>query len=238
MKSCLLFLFSAALVWAAPSSTTPPSSDTARINGAWRSSANVTRMMIVMDGYFVQSGFDPGPRVFEGTVGGPFSLADGKVRGKIDFNSTDPSQIGSDFSLPLALEGDRLEIGAGDEKETWTRLDTGKSPLAGAWRLSGRETSGKMNDVPASPRRMLKLVSEKRYQWITFDAVTRAFVGTGGGTYTFTEGKYTEIIEFFAGNDSRVGMTLPFTGELKEGEWHHRGKSSAGDALYQVWTRL
>lgn len=238
MKFALLFHFAAALVLAASSPTTPPSADVARINGAWRSTAHVTRTMIVMDGYFSQAQFDANLRLFEGTFGGPFSLADGKVRGKIEFHSTDPTEVGSEFLLPLALEGDRLVIGAGDEKETWTRLDGGKSPLAGTWRLSGRETNGKMNDVPAAPRRMLKLVSEIRYQWITFDAVTHAVVGTGGGTYTYSDGKYAETIEFFAGDASRVGVTLPFTGELKDGKWHHRGKSSAGDVLYQVWTRL
>lgn len=238
MKLPLLFLLSAAVALAANSPTTPPSADAVKLNGAWRSIDNAMRTMIVMDGYYAQAQFDSAQRVFEGAFGGPFTLANGIVRGKVDFNSIDPSQIGSDFSLPLTLEGDRLVIGAGDEKETWTRLDTGKAALAGTWRLSGRETNGKMNEVAASPRRMLKLVSEKRYHWITFDVVTQTFVGSGGGTYTFTDGKYVENIEFFAGNASRVGMALPFTGEIKDGKWHHRGQSSAGDALYQVWTRL
>lgn len=238
MKLPLLFILSAACLLAAtPSSAPTGAAGSPRIVGAWRSTVDVTRMLLVADGYFVQSKFDAGQRAFEGTFGGPFTLNNGRVRGKIEFNSIDPTQVGSDFALPLSLDGDRLVIGEGDERETWTRLDSGQAVLAGAWHLTGRETNGRMSDVPASPRRMLKLVTEKRYQWITFETASGSVASTGGGTYTYQNGNYTETIEFFAGNASRVGMTLPFTGEIKDGKWHHRGKSSAGDALFQVWSR-
>ena len=60
-------------------------------------------------------------------------------------------------------------------------------------------------------------------------------MGTGGGTYTTDEGKYIENIEFFSRDQTRVGAALSFDFELKEGKWHHSGKSSKGKDIYEVW---
>ncbi len=238
MKFPLLLLLLAACLPAATPPAPTTTGNAAGLNGAWRSASDVNRMLLVADGYFVQSKFDASRREFEGTFGGPFTLMSGRVRGKIEFDSVDPSEVGSDFSRPLAHEGDRLVIGEGGDQETWTRLDSGKSAVAGTWHLTSRVADGKMSDVPASPRRMLKVVSGNRYQWITFERATGSVAGTGGGTYTYQDGNYTEIIEFFSGDAARVGVKLPFTAELKDEKWHHRGKSSAGDTLYQIWSRL
>jgi hypothetical protein len=62
-------------------------------------------------------------------------------------------------------------------------------------------------------------------------------MGTGGGTYTFKDGKYTENIEFFSRDSSRVGSSLAFDGKLENGDWHHSGLSSKGDPIYEVWSR-
>ncbi|MDX1470670.1 MAG: hypothetical protein R3213_04170 [Flavobacteriaceae bacterium] len=61
-------------------------------------------------------------------------------------------------------------------------------------------------------------------------------MGTGGGTYTTEDGKYTENIEFFSRDNSRVGASLEFDFELVDGDWHHSGFSSKGDPLYEIWT--
>ena len=61
--------------------------------------------------------------------------------------------------------------------------------------------------------------------------------GTGGGTYTTRDGKYTEIIEFFSRDNSRVGASLTFDFALENGAWRHKGKSSKGEPIDEVWTR-
>jgi len=33
-------------------------------------------------------------------------------------------------------------------------------------------------------------------------------------------------------------MSLVATAEIKDGKWHHRGKTSAGEPIFQVWSRL
>ena len=61
-------------------------------------------------------------------------------------------------------------------------------------------------------------------------------MGTGGGTYTTTNGVYSENIEFFSRDDSKVGLSLKFNYKLINNEWHHNGFSSEGDVINETWT--
>ena len=238
MKSYLLCVLSVGLLFAANLSAAQPSAELRSVNGAWRSASHVTRTMIIMDGYFAQADFDAAQKTFAGTFGGPFTWANGVVQGRIDFNSLDPAQVGSDFTVSMTLEGNKLVIATDDGKDTWTRLDDGRSTVAGTWRVSARETRGELTEVPLAPRRMLKFVSGARFQWVNINTTTGEFFGTGGGHYTYKDNTYTEQIEFFSGDTRRVGVSLVSTAEIKDGKWHHRGKTSGGEPLYQVWTRL
>ncbi|MBK8310764.1 MAG: hypothetical protein IPL04_07545 [Chitinophagaceae bacterium] len=56
--------------------------------------------------------------------------------------------------------------------------------------------------------------------------------------YTLKDGKYTETIEFFSRDSSRVGASLSFDYSLKEGVWIHQGLSSKGAPIYEEWSRL
>jgi hypothetical protein len=63
------------------------------------------------------------------------------------------------------------------------------------------------------------------------------FSGTGGGRYTAKDGAYFETILYFSRDNSRVGAVLDFSYELKENDWHHRGKNSRGEPMYEIWAR-
>lgn len=86
-------------------------------------------------------------------------------------------------------------------------------------------------------RKTLKLLSGTRFQWMAINPVTKEFFGTGGGTYTFKEGKYTENIEFFSRDSSRVGASLTFDGSVNGNIWTHKGTNSRGEPLHEEWTR-
>jgi hypothetical protein len=75
-------------------------------------------------------------------------------------------------------------------------------------------------------RRTLKILTGTRFQWAAINIETKEFFGTGGGRYTFENGKYTEHIEFFSRDSSRVGASLGFDGKIESGAWHHSGLSS------------
>ena len=86
-------------------------------------------------------------------------------------------------------------------------------------------------------RKTMKILSGTRFQWIAYNNETKEFFGTGGGTYTTTDGKYTETIEFFSRDNSRVGAKLEFNYALEDGQWRHSGKSSKGDPMDEVWSQ-
>ena len=83
----------------------------------------------------------------------------------------------------------------------------------------------------------MKILSGSRFQWIAYNTETKQFIATGGGNYTTINGKYTEHIEFFSRDVGRVGASLEFDFDLKEGDWHHSSFSSKGDPLYEVWSK-
>src|SRR5690606_19047358 len=95
---------------------------------------------------------------------------------------------------------------------------------------------GELSKMTPGARRTIKILGGGRFQWVAFNSQTKEFSGTGGGTYNAEDGKYTENIEFFSRDDSRVGASLGFDYEVQDGEWHHSGKSSKGDPIYEIWS--
>lgn len=93
-----------------------------------------------------------------------------------------------------------------------------------------------MHQMTPRDRRTIKILSGGRFQWLAFNSATGEFSGTGGGTYTIDGDQYTEHITFFSRDDSRVGAILDFTFEIKNGKWHHRGQSSKGQPIYEIWS--
>ena len=63
--------------------------------------------------------------------------------------------------------------------------------------------------------------------------------GPGGyGIVMLTEdGKYIENIEYFSRDDSKVGLTLEFDYDVINKEWNHKGFSSQGDPLHEIWVK-
>ena len=84
---------------------------------------------------------------------------------------------------------------------------------------------------------MFIFLKNGNFQWIAFNTETFQFFGSGGGTYSAKNGIYTENIQFFSRNNNSVGKILPFNYSLKGVDWHHSGKSSKGDPIYEIWTK-
>jgi hypothetical protein len=120
----------------------------------------------------------------------------------------------------------------------FTRLDNGgPGLLSGAWLITGRMQNNELQKITPGARRTMKIMSGTRFQWIAYNVDTKEFFGTGGGTYLTENGKYTENIEFFSRDSSRVGMSLHFDFAIENGDWRHKGKSSKGDPIDEVWTQ-
>ena len=215
------------------------------LEGAWRmrdAGAN-TVIMLAQDGFFTVSVFDQQNKKFLGTTGGTYTASNGKLTVQHEFDTMDSTKVGTSSTATYKLKNGTWQItGEGksaQETETWERIPEQNitSPLAGTWRITGRERDGQMSTMQPGPRKTLKVLTDSRFQWIAYNSETGEFSGTGGGTYTAKDGKYTENIEFFSRDSSRVGMQLTFNYEVKNGKWHHTGKSSTGAPVNEVWER-
>lgn len=110
--------------------------------------------------------------------------------------------------------------------------------MDGTWLFATRgPDEGQERRGEKSSRKTLKFLKDGTFQWIAYDTDSFRFSGTGGGSYKANDGSYTEQIEFFSRDSSRVGATLEFNYELKETDWHHTGENSKGEPMYEIWAK-
>ena len=211
------------------------------LQGAWttkdrnREGEELTVTTIVMDGYIAESFYNVERKEFDHTFGGSWTVEGNTFKLLREFSSRDSSSVGTTREIVFNLRGDTITF-EGD-KRIWTRIDNGQNgTLSGAWLITGRERDGEMNRREPDPRKTMKLLSDTRFQWIAYNTETKQFMGTGGGTYTARDKEYTENIEFFSRDSSRVGASLSFEFDVENGEWHHKGLSSKGDPIHEIWT--
>jgi hypothetical protein len=203
-----------------------------------------TAIRIAEDGFFTVAYFNQADKKFIGTYGGTYTFSNGKITETLEFNTLDSALVGitsignSQFKGTTWKHG--FTLGKRKSVQTWERI-TGVSPVSplnGAWRISGRMgPDGKLTEIPLRARRTIKILSGNRFQWIAYNVETKEFSGTGGGTFTTQNGKYTEHLEFFSRDSSRVGNQLTFDFDIIDGKWHHSGLSSTGAPIDEYWQR-
>ena len=171
------------------------------------------------------------------TNGGTWELNGDDLTEKVEFDTGNPERVGSEVTFKIILKKNSITVP--DMSRTWKRIDNGKpGKLEGAWLMSGRYRDGnKQTRNINRPRKTMKLLSGKRFQWIAYNTETKQFMGTGGGTYTTKDGVYSENIEFFSRDNSKAGLKLQFDFEIIDGEWNHTGFSSKGDPLHEIWVK-
>lgn len=209
------------------------------LEGAWHmKKGNTEDVLVYKDGYFVHTVFNKVDKKFVFTTGGSYREKNGQLICRIEFDTKKELNVGTEERIGFVIAGDKMTITeTGGIKRELKRLDAGTGELAGNWRITGRMTDGTINEMPRRDRKTLKLLSGTRFQWMAINPATKEFFGTGGGTYTFIDGKFTEHIEFFSRDSSRVGASLTFDGSVKDGVWNHSGKNSKGEPLNEFWTR-
>ena len=206
--------------------------------GAWESgNADKRVTKIYSQGYFSQAVYSESGKTFESTAGGTWKVEGGNMIETYELNTANPEKVGASDTYKLELTAKAMNL-KGASTSTWTRIDDGTpGALAGAWLITGRVVNGEKTTRTPGPRKTMKILSGTRFQWIAYNVETKEFFGTGGGTYTTVDGKYTENISFFSRDNSRVGMSLSFEFGLEDGDWRHKGLSSKGDPIDEVWTR-
>lgn len=212
------------------------------IVGAWESlhtseqGTPLKSVLILSDKYQVLTIYHAESGKFIATNGGTYQLEGNNMTETVEFNSESPESVGKTINFEIIHTATTLRI-KGSPIE-FKRLDAGTpGALNGAWLMSGRIRDGKTQTRDVNrPRKTMKILSGTRFQWIAYNTETKEFMGTGGGTYTTIDGKYTEQIEFFSRDDAKVGLHLEFNYEMKDDNWHHTGFSSKGTPLHEIWS--
>lgn len=191
---------------------------------------------IFQDGYFAVGSKNVQGDKFHSARGGEFKIENGKFIEIQDFNTENPEFIGKEIYYEIMQKDNKIIIKDPINTWVWEKISNEKNDLTRNWVITGRQRDGQLNRNTPGDRRTIKILSGGRFQWVAFNSATKEFSGTGGGTYTAKDGKYIENIEFFSRDDSRVGASLEFDYEVKDGEWHHSGKSSTGNDIYEIWS--
>ncbi len=208
------------------------------LKGAWHlQTGSMEQVLVFQDGYFTHSVFDVENKKFVSSYGGVYKPGTITLELKTEFDTRSADNVGTTKTVAYSVKEKALNTDITGMQQPWTRLDEGDKNLAGVWRITGRMVDGKMNQMQRGDRKTLKILSSTRFQWMAINPATKEFFGTGGGTYTFENGKYTENIEFFSRDSTRVGASLSFDGSVTGDVWNHSGKSSKGDPLNELWTK-
>lgn len=210
------------------------------LTGAWmHEGSNEEQLLLLIDGYCTHTVFSKAGKKFIETKGGSYALSDHQLNITIEFDTANNEQTGGQIAYSFSLAGNELVMDAGGKKTTYRKIDNGSAPLSGVWHITSQMREGTLVPIHrAGTRKTLKILSGTRFQWVAIDPGTKEFFGTGGGVYQFENGKYGEQIEFFSRDNNRVGASLSFDGKLEDGEWHHSGLSSKGEAIYEIWSRV
>jgi hypothetical protein len=210
------------------------------MQGAWKMvKGDETVMLLVSDNYFMQTTYTP--TRFVKTHGGTWKQDGNKVTTTIEFDSFDSTAVGKTTTAELALSANQLGVG----QQVFTRVDevSEQTPMASLWRITARANNdGVVTPMQRGARKTLKLLTGSRFQWAAINPETKQFSGAGGGTYSLREDgpanrKYTETIDFFSRDNTRVGKSLTFDNKLNGDDWLHTGLSSTGGKVSEVWSK-
>jgi len=206
--------------------------------GAWEMGTDRKTTRIYTEQFFVVTSYNTGTKEFISTAGGKWAVKGDAIVEVVEFDSENPALVGTERSISLHFKSSGLSLKSDGKETQWSRVDDGTpGKLAGAWLITGRMNDGSMSKMTPGARRTMKILSGTRFQWIAYNVDTKEMSGTGGGTYTTENGKYTEHIQFFSRDNTRVGSSLQFDFALEDGSWRHKGLSSKGAPIDEVWTR-
>ncbi|TXE18749.1 hypothetical protein ES731_09510 [Psychroflexus gondwanensis] len=214
------------------------------MEGAWKLTyldgeaiTNREVIKIVKDGYFALGSRDVVDNSFLGAAGGEYRIENEKLIEIRDFDTYDDSKIGIEHQYLMTwVNESRIQLSSASSQKVWERVSVNNDDLDGNWVITGRQRDGEMRTMIPGDRRTIKILGGGRFQWIAFNSATKTFGASGGGTYTAQNGIYTERIRFFSKDKNRVGADLEFDYEVINGEWHHRGNSSKGQSIYEIWS--
>ena len=185
---------------------------------------DVVNRIIIDKNYFLMTSFKFNSNEFIKTIGGFYEKKGKRFIVDLEFNSN--------------FRNDSLSKVEINKKSNWKKISLKENDLQGKWLMVGRIRNGKEQRRNLDrPRKTMKFLINGYFQWIAFNTETFQFSGSGGGKYLTKDGIYSEKIEYFSRDNSRVGAKLKFDYKLKNEEWNHIGFSSKGDPMHELWVK-
>ena len=194
-----------------------------------------THRLVISPDYMVHSVYQENPANFVLTYGGYYEHGDGIINLALEFNSNYELDGIRDMEINYSPAGDKFQYG--DTGLVFSKTPELKQDLDGFWLFATRgPDTGQERRGDDNARKTLKVLVDGTFQWIAYHTETFKFSGTGGGSYTAKDGTYTEAIVFFSRDNSRAGAELQFEYERMGNDWHHKGKNSRGEPMYEIWS--
>ncbi|WP_299530049.1 hypothetical protein [Ulvibacterium sp.] len=198
---------------------------------------NVHHELKTNGNYLIHSIYEKSPAKFIKTLGGFYTTEGNILKVKLEFNSNYEADGLTELTLAYSQEGEKLTLKNGKTLHFIASKES-RQDLDGPWLFATRgPDNGQERRGEENPRKTLKYLQGDRFQWIAYNTETMKFFGTGGGSFSSKDGIYTENIEYFSRDNSRVGASLKFDYEIKDVDWHHTGKNSKGEPMYEIWSR-
>lgn len=191
---------------------------------------DTNHLLLIADGYLTHTRYSPD--TYKSTHGGPYKIEGNNLILAIEFDDNTVENVGNNKQISFNIDKNKLVLG----NLVFQKQTTKTQDLDGLWRITGRKVSDNIQTIQRSDRKTIKILVDGYFQWIAINPAEKGFYGTGGGKYVFKNGNYQENILFFSRDNSRVGATLNFEGKIENTQWHHSGKSSKGDPIYEIWS--
>lgn len=193
----------------------------AKVEGAYKRSVNgIHTILLIKDGYVSETSYKD--KEYVSTKGGPYKINNKTLEITLEYNDANANEVGTKTHINL---------------QEYQKQPTVPQDLDALWRITGRMQNNQMSQIQRADRKTIKILVDGYFQWIAINPKEKGFYGTGGGTYTFNKQTYTENLIFFSRDNSRVGQSLSFKGELINNQWHHSGLSSKGDPIHEIWSQ-
>lgn len=114
------------------------------------------------------------------------------------------------------------------------------NPIIGSWQLDsykyGISSSSFTTITPHRPH--IKLITENRFLWVTYDAETKKILESAGGQYTLDGENYTESIDYGYGMDQYLGTKSEFKIKVEDGMFYLSGVLSDGYKIEEIWQKV
>ena len=184
--------------------------------------SGLTHRIFVDDSYLVETVFN--------TADGDFVLSRG------GFFTQDGNAYDVQFEFNSDFKKDSLSTKKYLRQTSWKDVSVSDQKLEGKWLMAGRvKPEGEQRRDLTRSRKTMKILLNGYFQWIAFDTANMSFKGTGGGTYTAEGGSYVETLDYFSRDSKKVGKVLPFEYRRKEDDWYHKGFTSKGKPMHEIW---